>query len=66
MTHCKSEAPALNVAPIEDRPTLTTEPSMNARLEAKMVVVRTQLGWAVSRADRSCITRVHEPWDWTA
>jgi hypothetical protein len=39
---------------------------MNARLEAKMVVVRTQLGWAVSRADRSCITRVHEPWDWTA
>src|SRR5579859_3061758 len=47
MTHCRSPPPALNVAPIADKPTLTTDPSMNASPEARMVVVSTQLGLAV-------------------
>jgi hypothetical protein len=45
ITHWRSSAPAWNVAPIAGKPTLTTELSMKARLEARMVVARTSLGY---------------------
>ena len=45
---------ALKVNPKAGNPTLMTEPSMNARLDASMVVVSSQLGWGVSRAGSDC------------
>ena len=44
ITHWRSLASAFRVWPIAGRPTFTTEPSIMARLEARMVVIRTSLG----------------------
>jgi hypothetical protein len=43
-----SAASPLNVAPMADKPTLITVPSMKARLDARIVVTNTQLGCEVA------------------
>jgi hypothetical protein len=45
ITHGRCSAPAWKVALIAGKPTLTTDPSMKARLEARMVVARTSVGY---------------------
>src|SRR4051812_40977798 len=45
MTHWRSLALALNVAPIAGKPTLTTEPSTKARPDARIVAIKANVGW---------------------
>src|SRR5215467_988745 len=44
ISHCMSAAPPLSDLPIADSPTLTTVPSMKARLDARIVVSSTAVG----------------------
>ena len=46
MTHCRSTASALKLRPTAGSPTFTTELSMKAKLDAKIVVAITSRGWA--------------------
>src|SRR6266850_3955221 len=50
-THCRWGAPAPNVVPIAGRPTFTTEPSANAKLEARIVVAISKRGRSVIGAE---------------
>jgi hypothetical protein len=45
ITHCTSAVAASKLRPIAGKATLSTEPSMNDRLEARMVVASTSRGW---------------------
>src|SRR6266436_3898738 len=59
MIHCNPAASAARLCPIAESPTLTTEPSIKARLEARMVVASTSCGWPavfLVAADRAVAT----------
>src|SRR6266853_1170941 len=62
MIHCNPAASAARLCPIAESPTLTTEPSIKARLEARMVVASTICGWPavfLVAADRAVATSQH-------
>src|ERR1700722_16887970 len=58
MTHCRSAAPPWRSQPIAGSPTLTTDPSTKARLEARMEAANTNAGysWRASPAARATQT----------